>query len=112
MENGPFEFRLRETEYPNLEDLIQVNWEDRWRTELPPYTNWYGRAIPDDGSNQQQNTLQQSTPPTEGGSIGGWLTSVKNYFVSSPAAKESEKEKEKELEIVIITDDIPFQNRL
>eukprot|EP01087_Luapelamoeba_hula_P011320 TRINITY_DN3064_c0_g1_i1.p1 TRINITY_DN3064_c0_g1~~TRINITY_DN3064_c0_g1_i1.p1 ORF type:complete len:541 (+),score=79.64 TRINITY_DN3064_c0_g1_i1:40-1662(+) len=52
--NGPFEFRLRETEYPNLSDLIEVNWEDRWLKNVDPYHHWYKYAQPIEAPPPQQ----------------------------------------------------------
>lgn len=44
LENGPFEFRLQTTLHPNIDDLLEVNWDDRWRAEVPRYDTFYTLA--------------------------------------------------------------------
>jgi len=39
LRQGPFEFRLNDHTHPQLEDIIESNWEYRWRGEVKPYWN-------------------------------------------------------------------------
>jgi len=41
-------FRLREEHYLHLEDIMEVNWEDRWRKHVPVYSDWYDLGTTND----------------------------------------------------------------
>eukprot|EP01117_Protostelium_nocturnum_P014823 TRINITY_DN5682_c0_g1_i1.p1 TRINITY_DN5682_c0_g1~~TRINITY_DN5682_c0_g1_i1.p1 ORF type:complete len:514 (+),score=167.70 TRINITY_DN5682_c0_g1_i1:126-1667(+) len=47
MHNGPFEFRLNQKNHQHLEQLVEANWEDRWRQNPPSYESFYNQAIQD-----------------------------------------------------------------
>ena len=47
LENGPFEFRLNKTIHPQLDDIVEANWEDRWKGPCPKYWEYYKNKIPD-----------------------------------------------------------------
>lgn len=44
LEKGPFEFRLQTELHPNIDDLLEVNWDDRWRAHVPRYDSFYTLA--------------------------------------------------------------------
>src|SRR5690349_14762356 len=39
--NGPLEFRILTQPRPNMEQLLESNWDDRWRGRMQKYTYWY-----------------------------------------------------------------------
>jgi len=41
MENGPFEFRIKDAPYPNIDPIVETNWEARWRGEVLKYDEFY-----------------------------------------------------------------------
>ena len=42
--NGPLEFRLTDRTQPQIGELLESNWEDRWRIDVPPYDHYYSSA--------------------------------------------------------------------
>lgn len=65
LENGPMEFRLRSTEYPGLQQLVDC-WEDRWRTKHEPYYEFYQRAreaTPEDSRAYTSSHIGPNSPP-------------------------------------------------
>lgn len=79
--NRPMEFRLKRKEdvHPQLDEIIQLNWEERWRKELCPYWEWFDTAIDD------------SSSTTTG--VAGWMGNVSKWLgVSQPAASSQPSE--------------------
>lgn len=46
LENGPFEFRFNHQTHPQLNEIVQTNWEDRWNQKFYPYWELYEKAYP------------------------------------------------------------------
>lgn len=46
LEDGPFEFRLNQKSHPQLEQIVESNWEDRWSQHFPKYFELYEFAYP------------------------------------------------------------------
>jgi len=44
LHHGPLEFRLKEEPHPFLQELVETNWEDRWRGEADRYTTFLQTA--------------------------------------------------------------------
>lgn len=43
-EQGPFEFRLQTTLHPHIDELLEVNWDDRWNNPVARYDTFYSLA--------------------------------------------------------------------
>ncbi|CAF1506815.1 unnamed protein product, partial [Didymodactylos carnosus] len=43
LRNGPFEFRLNSKLHANIQDIIEVNWYERWCKHLPKYWELYDK---------------------------------------------------------------------
>jgi gamma-glutamylcyclotransferase (GGCT)/AIG2-like uncharacterized protein YtfP len=44
--HGPFEFRLRTTEYPGIDDLFEAGWGSRWNDVVPDYWDFFPSEAP------------------------------------------------------------------
>lgn len=82
------EFRLKELKdvHPELKDIIEVNWDMRWKQEKPAYDEYFQVTAEDaaEWEEEQSKTIWQK-----------WKRSVGGLF-SSNQKKESEQEKENE----------------
>eukprot|EP00698_Gefionella_okellyi_P004160 TRINITY_DN13882_c0_g1_i1.p1 TRINITY_DN13882_c0_g1~~TRINITY_DN13882_c0_g1_i1.p1 ORF type:complete len:628 (+),score=112.34 TRINITY_DN13882_c0_g1_i1:40-1884(+) len=45
LENGPFEFRLNHKLHPQIEHLVETNWEQRWQGDVQPYWELYDTVL-------------------------------------------------------------------
>eukprot|EP00727_Mastigamoeba_balamuthi_P005279 m51a1_g1475 hypothetical protein (514) ;mRNA; r:266698-268435 len=45
LRNGPLQLRLRSDEYPQLDLLVECNWEDRWAQDVEHYRSFFAAAV-------------------------------------------------------------------
>ena len=45
LKNGPLTFRINEKIHPQIDDLVEANWEDRWKGDPPKYWEFYPLAL-------------------------------------------------------------------
>lgn len=62
LENGPFEFRLQTVVHPHMDDLLEVNWDDRWRAKIPRYDHFYSLATASEGAPAASPTPTTKAP--------------------------------------------------
>jgi gamma-glutamylcyclotransferase (GGCT)/AIG2-like uncharacterized protein YtfP len=60
LENGPFEFRLNEKLHPHINDLIEINWEYRWKSKVLTYLDLYKKINEIEYKNVRKNIILQS----------------------------------------------------
>jgi gamma-glutamylcyclotransferase (GGCT)/AIG2-like uncharacterized protein YtfP len=56
LENGPLEFRLNTTYHPQMDQLVEANWEMRWAGQVERYDTFYNRAVPPGSSSNDDDT--------------------------------------------------------
>ena len=81
LENGPFEFRFNHYSHPQLDEIVESNWELRWNQKIPKYYELYEFAYPN------PNEIQNSS----------FFNNLYQYFLSFfYNTQENKEENEKE----------------
>jgi gamma-glutamylaminecyclotransferase len=72
LENGPLEFRLNQKEHLHLADLVEANWEDRWKQKIPPWWQFFKQTPYREPPVEQKNNVRLAGP-VAGGVISSGL---------------------------------------
>jgi len=86
--NGPLEFRLNDRTHPQIGELVESNWDERWRNDLPPFYQFYDKAEPVDlGSaspapsvHSSATAVGTSTNTTGGGLFRGVMRAMSSIL--------------------------------